>query len=137
MTYNVFSGTLNPTHLTSLLVGRQEGHPVCKWGYGGSGHWLVWMEWRPAGWSVCLPPLIFPCTTKSRSSLLAPAHSRRVVINTIVQLQSYRIPTQAIFSSTGDCIGLSQMCFPVSPQLLSSSLAFFSQVVLLFPLQTA
>ena len=31
------------------------------------------MEWRPAGWSVCLPLLIFPCTIKSRSSLLAPA----------------------------------------------------------------
>ena len=32
------------------------------------------MEWRPAGWSVCLRLLIFPCTIKSRSSLLAPAH---------------------------------------------------------------
>jgi len=31
-------------------------------------------EGRPAGWSVCLPLLIFPCTIKSRSSLLAPAH---------------------------------------------------------------
>jgi len=41
---------------------------------GWGGHWLVRMEWRPDGWSVCLPPLIFPCTTKSRSSLLAPAH---------------------------------------------------------------
>jgi len=40
----------------------------------GGGHWLVRMEWRPAGWSVCLPLLIFPCTIKSRSSLLAPAH---------------------------------------------------------------
>jgi len=37
---------------------------------GGGGHWLVWMEWRPAGCSVCLPLLIFPCTIKSRSSLL-------------------------------------------------------------------
>jgi len=36
------------------LVGRQEGHPVCKkqWGDGGGKHWLVRMEWRPAGWSV-------------------------------------------------------------------------------------
>jgi len=42
--------------------------------YGGGGHWLVWMEWRPAGRSVCLPLLIFPCIIKSRSSLLAPAH---------------------------------------------------------------
>ena len=32
------------------------------------------MEWRPSGWSVCLPLSIFPCTIKSRSSLLAPAH---------------------------------------------------------------
>jgi len=22
---------------------------------GGGGHWLVRMEWHPAGWSVCLP----------------------------------------------------------------------------------
>jgi len=32
------------------------------------------MEWRPAGWSVCLPLLIFPCAIKTRSSLLALAH---------------------------------------------------------------
>jgi len=43
-------------------------------GDGGGGHWLVRMEWRSAGWSVCLPLLISPCTIKSRSSLLAPAH---------------------------------------------------------------
>jgi len=41
---------------------------------GGGGHWLVRMEWHPAGWSVCLRLLIFPCTIKSRSSLLAPAY---------------------------------------------------------------
>jgi len=59
-----------------LLLGRQEGHPACKkmGGMVGGGHWLVRMEWRPAGWLVCLPLLIFPCTIKSRSSLLAPAH---------------------------------------------------------------
>jgi len=43
-------------------------------GDGGGGHWLVQTEWRPAGWSVCLPLLIFPFTIKSRSSLLATAH---------------------------------------------------------------
>jgi len=60
----------------TLLVGRQEGHPACKkWGDGEGGHWLVWTEWRPAGWFVCLPLLIFPCTIKSRSSLLATAHA--------------------------------------------------------------
>jgi len=34
-------------------------------GDGGGGHCLVLMEWRPFGWSVCLPLLIFPCTIKS------------------------------------------------------------------------
>jgi len=43
-------------------------------GDGGGGHCLVRMEWRPAGWSLCLPLLIFPCTIKFRSSLLVPAH---------------------------------------------------------------
>jgi len=43
-------------------------------GDGGGGHWLVQMEWHPTGWSMCLPVLIFPCTIKSRSSLLVPAH---------------------------------------------------------------
>jgi len=43
-------------------------------GDGGGRYWLVQMKWRPAGWSVCLPLLIFPYTIKSRSSLLAPAH---------------------------------------------------------------
>ena len=55
------------------LGGRKGIHPVKKWGDGGGGHWLVRMEWRPAGWSVCLLLLIFPCTIKSISSLLAPA----------------------------------------------------------------
>jgi len=59
----------------TLLVGRHEGHPACKKREdGGGGHWLVRTEWRPTGWSVCLPLLIFPCTMKSRRSLLAPAH---------------------------------------------------------------
>ena len=43
-------------------------------GDGGGGHCLVLMEWCPSRWSVCLPLLIFPCTIKSRSSLLASAH---------------------------------------------------------------
>jgi len=56
----------------STMVGIQ---PVKKNGEdGGGGHWLVRMEWRPAGWPVCLPLSIFPCTIKSRSSLLALAH---------------------------------------------------------------
>jgi len=59
----------------ALTVGRQEGHPACKkMGDGGGGQWLDRMEWRPAGWSVYLPLLIFPRTIKSRRSLLAPTH---------------------------------------------------------------
>jgi len=60
----------------TLLVGWQEGHAACKkYGEDGGGrHWLVRMEWHPAGWLVCLPLLISPCTIKSRSSLLTPAH---------------------------------------------------------------
>jgi len=59
----------------TLLVEWQEVHQVCKnMGDGGGEHWLVWMVWRSAGWTVCLPLLIFPCTIKSTSSLLAPAH---------------------------------------------------------------
>jgi len=55
------------------LSSRKGIWPV-KMGDGGGGHWLVRMEWRPARWSVCLPLLIFLCTIKSRSYLLAPAH---------------------------------------------------------------
>jgi len=45
----------------TLLVERQEGHPACKeWGDGRGGHWLVWMAWCAAGWSVCLGLLDFP-----------------------------------------------------------------------------
>jgi len=62
----------------TLLVGRQEGHLVCKKIEGmvevGTGVWLVWMEWHPAGWSVFLPLFIFPCTIKPRNSLLATAY---------------------------------------------------------------
>jgi len=43
------------------LVGWQEGHLACKkMGDDGGGHCLVRMEWHPAGWSVCLPPVNFP-----------------------------------------------------------------------------
>jgi len=37
----------------TLLAGRQEGRPACKkMGNGEGGHWLVRMEWRPAGFCV-------------------------------------------------------------------------------------
>ena len=55
------------------VTSRQTDRHMVE-GDGGGGHWLVRMEWRPAGWSVCLPLLISPCTIKSRSFLLAPGH---------------------------------------------------------------
>jgi len=59
----------------TLLVGRQEGiRPVKNMGDGGGGHWLDRRECCPVGWSVFLHLLISPCTIKSRSSFLAPAH---------------------------------------------------------------
>ena len=66
----------------TLLVGWQEGHPACKkWGYGGDGHCIVWMEWRPARWSVCLPLLVFPCrhhkVQKFSSGTGSPGWSRK------------------------------------------------------------
>jgi len=61
-----------PQFLTPSTVYAVEG--VRNGGDGGGGHWLVWMEWCPARWSVCLPLLIFPCTIKSRSSFLALTH---------------------------------------------------------------
>jgi len=50
------------------LGGRKGIRPIKNTGGDGRGrHWLVWMEWRPARWSVCLPLLISPCNIKSRS----------------------------------------------------------------------
>jgi len=70
----IVSGIMSSVLWHCWLGGRKGIRPAKKWGDGGGGHWLVRTEWCPAGWSVCLPVLIFPCTIKSRSSLLAPAH---------------------------------------------------------------
>jgi len=45
--------------------------PVKRWGDGGGGHWLVWMEWRMVG---VLASVNLPLHHKPRSSLLALAH---------------------------------------------------------------
>ena len=62
--HQCFDSNNNMKHILRLVVR----------GDGGGGYCLVRMEWCPARWLVCLPLLIFPCTIKSRSSLLAPAH---------------------------------------------------------------
>jgi len=73
-------------HWHCWLGSRKGIGPVKNMGDGGGEQCLVRMEWRPAGWSVCLPLLIFPCTIRSRSSLLALAHpggpgkSRKMVV---------------------------------------------------------
>jgi len=74
MTYTVLSRTLLSVLSHCWLGGSKGIRPVKKGADGGGGHWLVRMELRSAGWSVCLPLLIFPCTINSRSSLPAPAH---------------------------------------------------------------
>ena len=56
---------------------------------GGDGHWLVQMEWRPAGWSMCLPLLISPCTIihkvqKFTSGTGLPGWSRKKGCKTVV-----------------------------------------------------
>ena len=66
-----FSSTQVRDTSASFSAAHSNG---CCLGDGGGGHWLVRMERRPDGWSLCPPLLIFHCTIKSRSSLLAPAH---------------------------------------------------------------
>ena len=65
---------VNQTNNSQHFIRQKLCYHCEDLGNGGGGHWLVQMEWRPAGSSVCLPLLISPCTIKSRSSLLAPAH---------------------------------------------------------------
>ena len=70
-------------------------HPAWKWGMMEMGHWLVWMEWCPAGLSVCLPLLspLAPWTTKphhNRFTALFPgppgwAGARRELLDFMVQ----------------------------------------------------
>jgi len=54
----------------------QEKLLFCTLTLGGWWRWALVSPGAvaPAGRSVCLPQLIFPCTIKSRSSLLALAH---------------------------------------------------------------
>ena len=58
----------------TLLVGQQEGHQACKKG----GWWRSALvspdRVAPSRMVGVSASVIFPCTIKSRSSLLAPAH---------------------------------------------------------------
>jgi len=69
------------------LVGRQEGHPACKrYGDGGGGHWLVRMEWRPAGWSLSASVnlLLHHKVQKFSSGTGSPGWSRKKGRKTVV-----------------------------------------------------
>jgi len=66
----------------TLLVGGRKGIRRLFRPVKNMGGWWRWALVSPDGVapsrrSVCLPVLIFPCTIKSRSSLLAPAHPGR------------------------------------------------------------
>ena len=72
---------------------------------------------------MCLPLLIFPCTIKSRSSLLAPAHlggpgkkgHKTVVLLTIIHLQLYHnsplIPMRHLFFTAQNMLRWCFICF--------------------------
>jgi len=71
----------------------KEGHqPAKNGGDGGGGYWLIRTDGvAPSQMvgvsaSVNLPLLIFICTIKSRSSLLAPAHSGSPVKRAVKRL---------------------------------------------------
>ena len=109
----------NYGHLTHVTHGGM--------GVGGGGHWLVRMEWRPAGWSVCLPLLTFPCTIKSRSSLLAPAHpggpgkravKRLCVCVLLLSLLSYTVFTGSNYTSNTTSCHLQRVLKTTQPSYL-------------------
>jgi len=95
----------------TLLVGQQEGHLACKKWDGGGGHWLVQMEWHPAGWSVYLPvnlPLHHK-VEKFSSGTSSPGWSQKkgrktvfVCVWFILQWQSYllRLVSFVVFLHT-------------------------------------
>jgi len=96
----------------TLLVGLQEGHPACKkWGDGGGGHWLVRMEWRPAGWSVCafvnLP--LHHKVQKFSSGTSSPEWSRKkgrktVVVVVVMGPKNQKGCNASILGDNKDCI---------------------------------
>jgi len=50
MPFGMWNHVLDGLHTGGLFV--KLLWPLPPWGDGGGGHWLVWKEWRPAGWSV-------------------------------------------------------------------------------------
>jgi len=74
---------------TLTQLGSRKGiQPVRNMGDGGGEHWLVWMEWRPAGWSMCLPVFVnLPLHHKDQkfsSGTSSPGWSRKKGRKTVV-----------------------------------------------------
>ena len=104
--YNICNSNILNCHKNywkSFIAGHCILTSICTkiWRDAGGGHWLVRMEWRPAGWSVYLPLLIFPCTIKSRSSLPALDHPGAPGKRAVKQLWWY-VP-KYIFQPDYDC----------------------------------
>ena len=107
------------------LGGRNGIWPVKKWGDGGGQHWLVRMEWP------CLPLLIFLCTVKSRSSLLAPAHLGGPGKRTVKRLWWWRhkksTTVTTVRSEVPTCINL--MLFMSTSPLRHSGMACVTLII--------
>jgi len=122
------------------VAGRASG-PSKNMGDGGGGRWLVQMEWRPAGWSVCLPLLISPCTIKSRSSLLALAHPdvpgkkttvnwRKTVVVVVVVILSFTVCCCSVSWSPNCNKPQFSSYFPVMSHLANITMWYLSQSLL-------
>ena len=107
-------GQLPSVHRHRWLGGRKGIQPVKRWGDGGGGHWLVRMEWRPAGLSVSasvnLP--LHRKVQKFSSGIDSPGWSRKkgrscdgvVLIDNdahTISLYFYRLGALADAQSTG------------------------------------
>jgi len=59
------------------LGGRKGIWPVKKWGHGGGGHWLVWMQWRRLVVSASVNLPLHHKVQKFSSGTGSPGWSRR------------------------------------------------------------
>jgi len=90
----------------TLLVGRQEGHPVCKkmggWQDGRGWHWLVRMEWCPARWvSASLNLPLHHKVQKFSSGTGSPGWSQKKGHETVVVCGDVLSVTQPSLSRQG------------------------------------